>query len=156
VCALGITTAPEAGRALMGSASLQRNSALRVSVSGCPNSCAQHQAADIGLSGAKVRVGGATRQGYQVFLGGGLDKGRVGEIVGRVGEDDVPAVVDAIVGIWEALRHPSETLGDTVTRVGADAVASHVAGVMDHRWATGPAGPEGHEQSPEPDALSSV
>jgi sulfite reductase beta subunit-like hemoprotein len=138
VCAIGITTAPEAGRALLDSGALQRNSALRVSVSGCPNSCAQHQAADIGLSGAKVRVGGATRQGYQVFLGGGLDKGRVGEIVGRVAEDDVPAVVDAIVGIWEALRHASETIGDTVSRIGADAVASHVAGVLDHRWAAGP------------------
>ena len=35
----------------------------------------------------------------------------VGEVVGRVAEADLDAAVDAIVGTWEALRHPGETLG---------------------------------------------
>src|SRR5215217_8703553 len=66
VCALGITDSPGAGRDLSIRGSLHRNPALRVFASGCPNSCAQHQIADIGLSGAKVRVGGRTVDGYQV------------------------------------------------------------------------------------------
>ena len=33
-------------------AALARSSGLRVFVSGCPNSCAQHQAGDIGLAGS--------------------------------------------------------------------------------------------------------
>jgi ferredoxin-nitrite reductase len=138
VCALGITTAPDAGRALLTSAGLGRNSSLRVHVSGCPNSCAQHQAGDIGLAGSKVRIGGTTTDGYHVFLGASLDDHLAGEVVGRVGARDVTAATEAIVGAWEALRHGDESLGRTVRRVGLDAFAAHLAAAMAERWATGP------------------
>ena len=138
VCALGITTAPDAGKALLASPGLGRNSALRVHVSGCPNSCAQHQAGDIGLAGSKVRVGGATREGYHVYLGADIGAGRVGEVVGRVATEDLPATVDAVVGIWEAMRHEGESLGTAVARIGHDAIARHLESVMAERWATGP------------------
>ncbi|MBW3546747.1 MAG: Rieske 2Fe-2S domain-containing protein [Actinobacteria bacterium] len=137
VCALGITTAPDAGKALLTSAGLGRNSSLRVHVSGCPNSCAQHQAGDIGLSGSKVRVGGRARDGYHVYLGADLDAGRVGEVVGRVATEDVPAAVETVVGAWESLRHDGERLGTTVHRIGHDAFARHLEAVMDERWASG-------------------
>ncbi len=138
VCSLGITTAPEAGASLLESAALGRNASLRVHVSGCPNSCAQHQVGDIGLAGSKVRVAGETRPGYQVFLGADLEVGRVGEVVGRVGAADVSAAVDAIVGLWESVREPREGLSDTVARLGFDAVTAHLEAVMDERWASGP------------------
>ncbi|MBW3610695.1 MAG: Rieske 2Fe-2S domain-containing protein [Actinobacteria bacterium] len=138
VCALGITTAPDAGKALLSSAALGRNSALRVHVSGCPNSCAQHQAGDIGLAGSKVRIGGATRDGYHLYLGADIGAGRVGEVVGRVATEDVPAAVEAVVGIWEAMRHEGEGLGPAVARIGHDAFAGHLESVMAGRWATGP------------------
>jgi len=138
VCALGITTAPTAGVSLLESAALGRNSSLRVHVSGCPNSCAQHQAGDIGLSGSKVKVGGKARDGYHVYLGADLDQQRLGEVVGRVAAEDVPAAVDAVVGAWESLRHGSETLGQAVNRIGHDAFAAHVEAMMAERWATGP------------------
>lgn len=138
VCALGISPAPESGRTLLATPGLRRNSSLRVHVSGCPNSCAQHQAGDIGLSGTKVRLGGATRLGYHLFLGADLERGRVGEIVGRMAADDAPAVVDAVVGTWESIRHGGETLSATVHRVGADAFAATLEAVLDDRWATGP------------------
>ena len=138
VCALGVTTAPDAGASLLESASLGRNSALRVHVSGCPNSCAQHQIGDIGLSGAKVKLGGKVRHGYQVFLGADLGAGCFADVVGRVAEEDVPAAVDAIVGTWEALRQHGETLGRTVNRIGRDAFGAHIGALMDERWAAGP------------------
>jgi sulfite reductase beta subunit-like hemoprotein/nitrite reductase/ring-hydroxylating ferredoxin subunit len=138
VCALGITTAPDAGAALLGSPGLGRNSSLRVHISGCPNSCAQHQVGDIGLAGSKVRVGGKARAGYQVYLGADLSAGRLGQVVGRVAAEDVPAAVDVVVGAWEALRHGSETLGQTVNRVGVDGFAAHIEAVMADRWGTGP------------------
>jgi ferredoxin-nitrite reductase len=75
VCAIGIAEAPDTGRLLLASAGLRRNSSLRVHVSGCPNSCAQHQVGDIGLAGSKVRIAGATRLGYHLFLGGDLAAG---------------------------------------------------------------------------------
>jgi sulfite reductase beta subunit-like hemoprotein len=138
VCALGITTAPAAGISLLESAALGRNSSLKVHVSGCPNSCSQHQVGDIGLAGSKVRVGGRTQDGYVVYLGADLDAGQVGEVVGRVAATDVRAAVEAIVGVWEASRHGAETLGQTVHRFGPEAFAAHIEGVLAERWASGP------------------
>jgi sulfite reductase beta subunit-like hemoprotein len=138
VCALGITRAPDAGVTLLESGALGRNSSLRVHVSGCPNSCAQHQVGDIGLAGSKVKVGDRVRDGYQVFLGADLDARRVGEVVGRVAAEDVRATVDAVCGAWESLRHGPETIGQTVQRVGHDAFAAHLEAVLRERWASGP------------------
>jgi len=138
VCALGITTAPDAGISLLASDGLRRHSTLRVHVSGCPNSCAQHQAADIGLAGTKVKVNGQALDGYQVFVGADLDRHQHGEVVGRVGERDVVAAVDALVGVWEAVRHDGETLGRTCRRIGIDAIAAHVATLLERRWEPGP------------------
>lgn len=146
VCALGITTAPDAGVGLLHTPALARNSSLRVHISGCPNSCAQHQAGDIGLAGSKVRVGGATRDGYQVFVGADLAAGSVGVPIGRVAADDVPAAVDAVVGSWEAMRHANESLGQTVQRLGPDAFAAHIEAVMHERWAAD------EDPTPSPDA----
>jgi len=138
VCALGITDSPGLGKLLSTSASLRRNSALSVFISGCPNSCAQHQVSDIGLAGSKVRVNGRTSDGYQVFVGAVLDDHLIGEVVGRVAERDLPTALDAIVGTWEALRHPNESLGRTVRRLGLDAFSLQIAAVLEDRWAPGP------------------
>ena len=138
VCALGITDAPGAGHGLAANDALRRNSSLRVHVSGCPNSCAQHQAGDIGLAGSKVRVGGRTTDGYQVYLGSDLAEHEVGVVVGRVATADLGAAVTAIVGTWEALRHPGEALGRTVRRFGTEAFADQIAAALADRWASGP------------------
>ena len=45
---------------------------IRIHMSGCPSSCAQHFTADIGLKGVRVRRLLGTREGFDVFLGGGL------------------------------------------------------------------------------------
>ena len=71
-----------------------------------------------------MRIGGRTSNGYHVFLGADLDDFRVGEVVGRVAEEDVPAAVEAVVGTWESLRHGPESLGQTARRVGLDAFAA--------------------------------
>ena len=157
VCSLGITDAPGTGRSLATNGALGRNSTLRVHVSGCPNSCAQHQAADIGLAGAKVRVRGTTTDGYQLYLGADLVHGVVGEAVGRVADADLPAAVTAIVGLWEALRHPYEDLGTTIRRLGTDTIAGLLEAAMSDRWLPAddpelePVAIAGASASPRPD-----
>lgn len=153
VCALGITDAPATGADLLVSPALARHNTMRIHVSGCPNSCAQHQLGDIGLAGTKMRVPGhgTTTDGFHVHLGADVDRGEVGDVVGRVARDDVPLAVDAIVGAWEAMRRGNEPLGRTVRRVGIDAFAAHLDAVMADRWAAGP-----EPDAPEPDAAVGV
>jgi ferredoxin-nitrite reductase len=45
---------------------------INIHLTGCPNSCAQHYMGDIGLLGTSVKVSGATKEGYHVFVGGGF------------------------------------------------------------------------------------
>ena len=42
---------------------------IKISISGCPNSCSQFQAADIGLRGGVTRVGDETVEAYDIFVG---------------------------------------------------------------------------------------
>lgn len=138
VCSLAITPSPRVGAALLRHPALQRNSSLRIHVSGCPNACAQHQIADIGFSGGKVTIAGSSMLGYQVWLGGDLRVGVVGQVVGRVSQDDVYPITGAIVGVWEALRERGEILTDTVNRFGLDAFQAQIAAVFKGRWEAGP------------------
>lgn len=141
VCSLAITPAAKVGAGLLRHPALQRNSSLRIHISGCPNACAQHQIADIGFSGGKVTIAGSSMLGYQVWLGGDLRAGLVGQVVGRVAEEDVHPITGAIVGVWEALRERGEILTDTVNRFGLDAFQAQIATVFKGRWEAGPEPP---------------
>jgi sulfite reductase beta subunit-like hemoprotein len=154
VCALGITDAPGAGARLRGSEGLARNRQLRVHVSGCPNSCAQHQVADLGLAGTRVKVGGEVRDGYQLFVGADLEHHQLGEVVGRVAEADAVVAVDAVIGVWEAHRLHGETLGRTCRRLGLDAVSAHLTAALEQRWAAGPEPDAASPDAASPDAAS--
>jgi sulfite reductase beta subunit-like hemoprotein len=138
VCSLALTPAQRLGSDLLDHPALARNSGLRIHISGCPNACAQHQMADIGFSGGKVTIAGNSVLGYQVWLGGDLRAGPIGEVVGRVSHSDVPAIVGAIAGMWEALRERGETLSQTVQRYGLEACQAQIAAVFRGRWEPGP------------------
>ena len=86
--------------------------------------------------GSKVRVNGRTTDGYQVYLGADLDEHEIAD-VGRVAEADLDAAVTAIVGTWEALRHPGESLGRTVRRFTAEAFSQQITAAPAERWAAG-------------------
>jgi ferredoxin-nitrite reductase len=47
---------------------------VRIHWTGCPNSCAQPQVADIGLMGTKVRKAGRTLEGVDIYMGGKVGK----------------------------------------------------------------------------------
>lgn len=143
VCSLATTPSTSLGAELMRSPAVARNSSLRVHVSGCVNGCAQHQIAPIGFSGSKVTIEGERMLGYQVWLGGDVGEEQIAEVVGRVAREDAVAVTEAIIGLWEAIRDPAETLPATVARTGVEPFASHVETVCTGRWASGPEPEEG-------------
>lgn len=53
---------------------LELDQPINIHLTGCPHSCAQHYIGDIGLIGAKVKVGETSVEGYAVVLGGGVDE----------------------------------------------------------------------------------
>jgi nitrite reductase/ring-hydroxylating ferredoxin subunit len=79
---------------------------IRIHMSGCPSSCAQHFTADIGLKGVRVRRLVGTREGFDVYLGGGI-AGQVHlALPYRLGVDvdQLPKLIEDIVGDYY-LRH---------------------------------------------------
>jgi ferredoxin-nitrite reductase len=79
---------------------------IRIHMSGCPSSCAQHYTADIGLKGVRVRRLLGTREGFDVFLGGGVS-GQVHLALPYklgVDVDQLPQLVEEVIQEYY-LRH---------------------------------------------------
>ncbi|MYH87520.1 MAG: nitrite/sulfite reductase, partial [Acidimicrobiaceae bacterium] len=72
-CNLAVTQSRGLAKAIgdaLESEGLAEVAGLRINISGCPNSCGQHHAADIGFFGAERRANGRSAPGYQMMLGG--------------------------------------------------------------------------------------
>jgi ferredoxin-nitrite reductase len=84
---------------------------IRIHMSGCPSSCAQHFTADIGLKGVRVRRLIGTREGFDVYLGGGI----AGQIhLGLpyklgVDVDQLPQLVEDCVQEYYLKHKPGQT-----------------------------------------------
>ncbi|GAB4158102.1 MAG: hypothetical protein Tsb009_35250 [Planctomycetaceae bacterium] len=81
---------------------------IRIHMSGCPSSCAQHFTADIGLKGVRVRRLLGTREGFDVYLGGGI-AGQVHMGVPYqlgVDVDQLPTLIESVINEFY-LRHRS-------------------------------------------------
>ncbi|MNH15537.1 Sulfite reductase [ferredoxin] [compost metagenome] len=91
---------------------------LKLNVSGCINACAHHHVAHIGILGLDK----AGHENYQITLGGSAEEdAAVGTILGRsVPFEEVPDIVEAIVGIYLQLREDGERFLDTYRRVGIE------------------------------------
>ncbi|MGB3942492.1 MAG: FAD-dependent oxidoreductase [Candidatus Manganitrophaceae bacterium] len=120
-------------------ASLLRS--LTIHISGCPNSCAKHQVADIGLAGTMTPVGETRRYSYQLYLGGkSFGVIRLGEMVRKgITEEMVVPTVEALLDIVQALRQPGERFQVAVDRVGL----KEIVRLLDQRLA--PLSPEAAE-----------
>ena len=88
-CNLGISSSTGIARALESVIKneypdLIHNNDLKIKISGCPNSCAQHSLAGIGFHGSSIKNGVHVLPAIQVLLGGGVNSGGEGEIAERV------------------------------------------------------------------------
>lgn len=84
---------------------------IRIHMSGCPSSCAQHFTADIGLKGVRVRRLLGTREGFDVFLGGGIAGQVHMGLSYRLGVDvdQLPNLIEDVVREYYLRHKPGQT-----------------------------------------------
>ena len=106
-----------------------RYSDFRIHVSGCPHSCAKHQVADIGLSGATAESNGARVEAYALYVGGNARERRLGTLYPKkIPRDEVRYALEAVLNEYEALSAAGERFSRTVARVGPETFFAAIAG----------------------------
>lgn len=91
---------------------------LRMNLSGCPNTCGAHMAADLGFYGRVARKGQTPYPAYGIVVGGRLDHGaaRLAEPAGEVSARELPAFVVDFLGHY--LHSASASYADYLERHG--------------------------------------
>jgi ferredoxin-nitrite reductase len=84
------------------------SSPINFHFTGCPHSCAQHYCGDIGFLGTKLADGA---EGYHIVVGGGMgdEQGIARELFKGVRAEEIPAVVEKILGVYEAKKKTGES-----------------------------------------------
>ena len=103
---------------------------LNIHLTGCPNSCAQHTIADIGLLGTGVETENEEMvEGYDVFLGGGFGEHQsLGQkIFSKVQAPHLPPLIAQVLGVYQSNREgPEESFQAFVSRRGVNGIKSLV------------------------------
>lgn len=91
---------------------------LRIHFSGCPNSCGQHQIADIGLHGTRVRIDGKLTEAVNVFLGGsvGKDACLAEEVMKKVPWTKAPGVIEGFLKAYLDGKKDGESFSEFAGR----------------------------------------
>jgi sulfite reductase (ferredoxin) len=93
---------------------------LRIKISGCFNSCAQHHVADLGFYGVSRKKNGYTVPHFQVVLGGQWsgNAASYGLAMGAIPSKRVPEAVDRITSWYVDQRQDGESFQGFVKRLG--------------------------------------
>jgi ferredoxin-nitrite reductase len=96
---------------------------LRINMNGCPNGCAQHWIADIGLRGRRTRGETGSEEGFTIHVGGRLDaNGHIGEVALEVAATDIVPAIRALLSVYLSNRNSrDERFGDYARRIGGEA-----------------------------------
>ena len=107
-----------------------RNSSIKIS--GCPNSCGQHQIATIGFYGGGSRLGKDMYPNYTMSLGGRFDNdAMLGHHTARVPVKRVIPVILKIIELFKENKQPDDTLSKWIDRVVKGNESSKITGVED-------------------------
>lgn len=125
-CNLGISSSTGIAKALESVIKneypdLIHNNDLKIKISGCPNSCAQHSLAGIGFHGSSIKNGVHVLPAIQVLLGGGVNsdgEGEIAERVIKVPSKRGPEVLRVLLDDYEAYRIVGEYYKDYFKRQG--------------------------------------
>lgn len=98
---------------------------FKISVSGCPNCCANTKLNDFGIHG--------TVDGWKVFVGGKMGNvpAIAEEIASGVSSDDIPKYLAAVLRVYRKEAQPDERLARTVSRVGLNTFREDVVSQLD-------------------------
>jgi sulfite reductase beta subunit-like hemoprotein len=89
-----------------------------IKISGCPNSCGQHEIATIGFFGGASRVGTTMAPTYTMLFGGsGGEQSELGKAIMRVPAKRVIDTIRKIIEIYKQERSDSETLSQWINRI---------------------------------------
>jgi sulfite reductase beta subunit-like hemoprotein len=94
---------------------------VNIKISGCPNGCGQHHVADIGFTGASIKVGEHTIPAYIPLIGGVWEGGEVKfgtRLKLRLPSKRVPEAIERWLGHYESNRNDGEEFNEFVERVG--------------------------------------
>ncbi|HKU50480.1 MAG TPA: nitrite/sulfite reductase [Nitrososphaera sp.] len=95
---------------------LLRDSTIKIS--GCPNSCGQHEIATVGFFGGATRISGSMTPTYTMLLAGSAgEKGQLGKVVMRVPAKRVVDTLLKIIEIYRQQKAGNETMHQWVTAV---------------------------------------
>jgi sulfite reductase (ferredoxin) len=93
-----------------------RNSTIKIS--GCPNSCGQHEIATIGFFGGAARIENSMAPVYTMLFGGnGYEDGKLGKAIMRVPAKRVIEIIQKIVELYKTEKSSSETLDMWIDRI---------------------------------------
>ncbi len=89
-----------------------------IKISGCPNSCGQHEIATVGFFGGATRINTSMTPTYtMLFAGSAGENGELGKAVTRVPAKRVIDVVLKIIELYRQQKSGNETLHQWVTKV---------------------------------------
>ena len=89
-----------------------------IKISGCPNSCGQHEIATIGFFGGGARVGKDMYPNYSMSLGGRFDdKSMLGVTCMRVPVKRTIPVILKIIELFKKNKQPDDTLSRWIDRI---------------------------------------
>lgn len=102
---------------------------VKIHISGCINSCGQHQIADIGLQGTIIKQDGKLLEAFELWIGGSLEgEGVLGtKLKGTISTERVTQVLELVLAHYQAVKKPAEPFRQFVQRVGVP----HLQQVLD-------------------------
>ena len=106
---------------------------VRISVTGCPNSCGQHHICDVGLEGSLTTINGVKRETFQVFLGGGVGaRESFGRRVGaRIPSDELAESLARLFARYKEDQIEGETFQEFCLRHSNEELVSYLAPPLD-------------------------
>ena len=103
-----------------------------IKISGCPNSCGQHQIATIGFYGGGGRHGTDMFPNYTMSLGGKFDEdSMLGHHTARVPVKRVIPVILKIIELFKENKQPEDTLAKWIDRVVKGNESSKITAIED-------------------------